>query len=413
MGNSITKQDDAEINDDNILGKYIKKWAEEDYNPFPKTNKTIYKNSLKKRACCTKQKSVPISLPDVENNKIILSAVSIPIFSDIKEITEENCTFDRKQFKYTADDNGSVIAGSNANGCADLYGGLCDKIIEDRQRNKNYSQYNQYYSVYGDDVKGDAYTKINPYVDCNCKNSILVQESSNFKFKTSFDVDTLAQSNDPRCSGQPGATYKTAIKKIGNVCIQNMGTGNISAEQQADLKLSQTCGINDGSSGEPEKQIKINEKTNDNISDTVKTIENNNTQDINKPTTNNINENNSQNNNQNNYNPSYDTNLNSNKSDNNYQTNSTKPTENVELEPTETPSTESKSNLGFWLILILIILIVIFVIWFMVSSNKNNQSNMYMQPNMMQPNMMQPNMMQPNMMQPNMMNQYMPNQYMM
>jgi hypothetical protein len=112
MGNTVSEL--GSIKQDTVLGNYIKDWALNDYNPDP-NNSNLYKYSLKKRACCTKQREMPISLPDVENNKIILTSVNIPVFKNDAEINSTNCEIivgtnatDTKDFTYTNSINNVV-----------------------------------------------------------------------------------------------------------------------------------------------------------------------------------------------------------------------------------------------------------------------------------------------------------------
>ena len=63
MGNTIVK-DDLTLNTNTDLGKIIQKWAVNDYSIHPSVkNNPRFKDSLKKRACCTNNPNIIIAMP--------------------------------------------------------------------------------------------------------------------------------------------------------------------------------------------------------------------------------------------------------------------------------------------------------------------------------------------------------------
>ena len=264
MGNTLS--DTGTLKKDTILANYVREWALNDYNPNPKANaKNLYKYSLKKRACCTGQKEIQISLPDVDilTNEIKLTSIGVPVFENDADINEQNCSIiskdsgDKEQFKFTERKSGLVLANNIA--CSRFYGQLCPNIINDRIK-PDLTKSQKYYSVYGDKIDGENYTGLNPYIDCNCENSFFIKDRDLFEVDQ-YDTETIAQSNDIRCSGPSEKTFKLTDKKVQNICINMARVGSVSQADQSHLNLNQNCSIgNSPMMREQEKKKKEEEE---------------------------------------------------------------------------------------------------------------------------------------------------------
>ena len=246
MGNTLS--DTGTLKKDTIFANYVRDWALNDYNPNPKANaKNLYKYSLKKRACCTGQKEIQISLPDVDilTNEIKLTSIGVPVFEKDADINDQNCSIiskdsgDKEQFKFTEKKSGLVLANNIA--CSRFYGQLCPNIINDRIK-PDLTKSQKYYSVYGDKIDGENYTGLNPYIDCNCENSFFIKDRDLFEVDQ-YDTETIAQSNDIRCSGPSEKTFKLTDKKVQNICINMARVGSVSQADQSHLNLNQNCSI--------------------------------------------------------------------------------------------------------------------------------------------------------------------------
>ncbi len=251
MGNTLS--DTGSLRTDTILGQYVNQWALNDYNPNPTAEaQNLFKQSLKKRACCTGQKEIQISLPDVNEDDVIISSLGVKVFNKDEDINIENCNLisknsgEKEQYKFTEKKGGLVLADNNS--CKTFYGQLCQNAINDRV-DPELTKSQKYYSVYGDQIDGENYTKQNPYIDCNCENSFFVKDRDLFQ-QNQYDVQTLAQSNDIRCSGPSHKTFKQVDKKVGNICINMARVGAVSQSDASSLNIGQNCSINTGGSNQ-------------------------------------------------------------------------------------------------------------------------------------------------------------------
>ena len=140
MGNTVSEAGQIKTTD---LGNFIKNWALNDYTP-DKTyeNQMSIKYSLKKRACCINQKTMPIALPSIDNSStttpktLLLSSVQIPIFKDQAEL-DSGCVLPitsttSADYKYTSLSTDPKVI-SITSGCANIYDFLCPKIRADKK----------------------------------------------------------------------------------------------------------------------------------------------------------------------------------------------------------------------------------------------------------------------------------------
>jgi hypothetical protein len=231
------------------LSRLLKEWALNKY----KMDDSLYvspsfQNILKKRACCTKQLQIPISIPtyDEKKKKLEFSAVNIPIFSNESDITPENCSFEKdrnsnvKQYYYS-DKNGFILANQY---CQSIYPTLCNLVKRDRRNYGN--DYIRSYGPYEDSnssiLPGDI-NKLNTFVDCNCANSLYLSDVLNAQTINNVNPNSLAQTLDKRCSMNSTKTYKVSDERVNNLCLNNINVvGDIGVNNEAQLGLKQTCG---------------------------------------------------------------------------------------------------------------------------------------------------------------------------
>ena len=194
MGNTIS--DPSGELYDTVLSNMVNKWALNKYT-MDLPNNTGYQNLIKKRACCTKQTSIPISIPsyDEQNKKLEFSSVSINVFSNEDEITPSACSFENDRFGnkkqyYFQNNNGFIISNQN---CAAIYPTLCNSVLKDRQNNEN--DYTRHYGVYSDTKnRRDLINKVNTFIDCNCNNSLYLSDVINAQTVNNVNPNSLAQS---------------------------------------------------------------------------------------------------------------------------------------------------------------------------------------------------------------------------
>ena len=272
MGNTIANNN-GEMHD-LVLNEFIQKWALNEYNnnlSIDNISNIRFKNLLKKRACCTKQTRVPIAIPSINTNtgKIEYSSVFIPVFSSVKDITPEACTFEptiingvqENKIYYHKDNFGFIISDVN---CEPIYKGLCEKVKTDRSIYNNVIE--KIYGPYPDtkDVtdKSDI-NKENQYIDCNCKNSIYFSDIINVSANSqNVNPDSLAQTLDTRCALNLSKTYKLSDNRIQDLCLNTINVGgSISPEDAAAVGFNQTCSktnINNEKELTPEQVAQLN-----------------------------------------------------------------------------------------------------------------------------------------------------------
>ncbi len=295
MGNVITTDSGDGSIKKSLLADHINNWAKTDYHDginydnrltFKKTGKNpIYNNLLKKRACCTGQSDMTISLPNMiygikgeiigvstvdKNNPAILTRkvgasmilidvpspdnkldnpyipVKINIFSSAQDMTSQ-CYFENSNnYALKLDPSGGFTVSPV---CKTLYRGqayakgLCQHVEDDRM--KLYSTDTQIaYGPFNDD-------DFNVYADCNCENSLLRGENKNISIinertgKPVFNADDemIAQFFDNRCFNINPRGFRPFNAIPQNLCINIDQTKNISAESKSTINKSQTCNL--------------------------------------------------------------------------------------------------------------------------------------------------------------------------
>ncbi len=256
MGNTISDKN-GELNNTQ-LNRFIIDWALNKYNDGISGDR--FKNLLKKRACCTKQTSIPIGIPAVNEDiqKLEFSSVYIPIFASSNEITPEQCSFEpiitngipNKRLYYHTDKDGFIISNIE---CDPIYRELCSQVKRDRSR--YLTDMERLYGPYADTKTVEIITsgsesarminKENQYVDCNCKNSIYQSDLLSISANTDkLNPNTLAQSLDSRCSLNASRTFKLSDERVSNICLNTVQlTGDITQSDAAQLGLNQSCNL--------------------------------------------------------------------------------------------------------------------------------------------------------------------------
>ncbi len=242
MGNTISDRN-GDLNN-TVLGNMINEWALNKYK-MDLPNNSNYQNLIKKRACCTKQTSIPISMPsyDEQNKKLEYSAVNINVFSNEDEITSAACAFEndrygnKKQY-YFQNNNGFIISNQN---CAAIYPVICNSVLNDRQNYNN--DYTRHYGPYPDATnRRDTLNKVNTFIDCNCTNSLYLSDVIDVQTANNVNPNSLAQSLDTRCSINSTKTFKVVDDRIANLCLNNINvSGDIGVNNDAQLGITQTC----------------------------------------------------------------------------------------------------------------------------------------------------------------------------
>lgn len=258
---------DSMLNNNIKISDFIKEWAINDYDDgllysYNILNKKPigenYSKLLKKRACCVQQINVPVALPLLYNNNVYDNfnhgVISIPVFQNEGEL-EVKCT--RNQIEHTMDllDNTTYyrkytkgVKTTAPQACINLYGTyndvndktFCNHIKLDRQSmalsyttNKEDQKYYISYGKYHNDI----FERRNPYIDCNCKNSTLWDDSrengssdsgilgklSNNSTYNKISGEDMSQLIDIKCANAGDRAYKENIANtIGCLQIQNI-----------------------------------------------------------------------------------------------------------------------------------------------------------------------------------------------
>jgi len=252
MGNSIIIPNQI-VNEkkDGTLSDFINQWALENYT-YHQQNNPMYKELLKKRACCLNQPIIPISLPytTIDNtktvDKTIIEYKNIPIivFANTDDITTDNCKgkFLEKDiyrtYMHQMTNEGFVKSQDR---CTDLYPDFCAKIKDDRSK------------VYDDIVLklyGSLEDTNNAFIDCNCENSFYnkIKIETN-QVSSEISGIALAQTIDTRCSSNLSKTYQEAINKITSLCFNKIELNNdiIESINKGEINIIQNCSQNDTS----------------------------------------------------------------------------------------------------------------------------------------------------------------------
>ena len=151
MGNEL--HNDKVLRTDTELGKYIKDFL---INKHKFTNDTNFTNYLKKRACCTNNNDIPISLPsyDITSNKVYPMTLSVRVF-DVSDNKAQICNINGINY-YDSNRNRSDFIPKTE--CASFYSNFCNKVNDERLTytsvtNKRYGPYKDVNTDYNNNPK--------------------------------------------------------------------------------------------------------------------------------------------------------------------------------------------------------------------------------------------------------------------
>lgn len=295
MGNTIVNPSDLSLNTTTQLGKFIQNWALNNYNIHPDAVSKYPKkfvDSLKKRACCTYTPNVGIGIAGVNNfgiagvnpNKIVQYKVVISPFtdnngnpsSDPTVLSESNCalTNDTGIGQNFLDNEANKNIGINGTlGCKNFYDkdssnnspGFAQYVLRNRSNDDSFPSSLIGKSIMTDTTKlytnplGDQITGLspdtwehqtgnnnggvlNPYVDCNCVNSVYAVHSELFRDAAGNQIkpQTLAQTLDGNCVSS-GISWKGEYDKKDNICYNLINTAGITSADSGNVNLSQSC----------------------------------------------------------------------------------------------------------------------------------------------------------------------------
>ena len=272
-------------------------------------------SSLKKRACCTYQPTVGIGIAGVEhldlsgnitiipgekikiNGKEVLIdqyLVNIAPFTGANGkpstsgdvINDRNCSLtndsgDNQLFLDNATNKSKGVNGSiacqtfydiNSSRSIDKYG-FARYVLRNRSNNDTFptslvgknigTDVNKLYKTpLGDQIKGltpsfpdnDDYSgKANPYIDCNCVNSVFAVHPELFKDAAGNQIqpESLAQTIDDECTLSRLSAWKAQDNKVEKICFNFMSIGNVNVADTGSVALKQSCSLDgqDSSTG--------------------------------------------------------------------------------------------------------------------------------------------------------------------
>lgn len=259
MGNTLTLNDSGVQSDHGLLnektdfGKFVKNWALNEYSIHPDAkDQKLFKDTLKKRACCTDQHSIPIGVLGVTtvNGRVKLAnhKVGIRVFNPLEPITDSICTLDdadgTASFKFTSSDGGRVYAKSSQ--CKTFYSRFGDYIKKNRSIHGQINE--KLYGINVDekdpgslkDSSGNTTHIANQFADVNCINGLYYQPGFISKDSPATDIDFAEQTSDPRCYDNKDKTFKTAIYD-GMLCLNIINADVIQAQNNGTIQINQAC----------------------------------------------------------------------------------------------------------------------------------------------------------------------------
>jgi hypothetical protein len=289
MGNTITNLQTRNLNHDSHLGKFIRNWALNEYSIHPDTkNDPIrFKDSLQKRACCTNQDAVGISIAGVTDNseRIMPYLVNIPVFdfndnpnvtisginvtisginvtisginNTISGINNTNCLLDMPNSTTKVQFYDEKMSATNYNvntqpSCKNFYlandisnnVGFADYVLKNRSNNDSFpdsnSVTNSYDALYpralGEQITGllpnnslnTDDTNLNPYMDINCIKSVYQVKKDIFTPKNDNYNNLIQQITNDGCYNNRKA-YKESDYNRSNGCFSINTNSNIDA----------------------------------------------------------------------------------------------------------------------------------------------------------------------------------------
>jgi hypothetical protein len=249
MGNELNNS--GKLKEDTVLSVYVKEFLLN--NNF--TNDDKFKNYLKKRACCTNNQEVPISLPvyDTTTKEIYPMNLKVKVFPTA--VTSNLCTIDDNLF-YTTGTTGTTATPYKrdtnykiSDSCKNFYTDFCEKVYQNRSNYDTLTK--KLYGPYEDNTTNTLNSKLkqhlvtNQFEDCNCMNSwynkgIYENQSTNI-----LTPDQMAQNFDNRCKTDINkkfiSTFGTKTNPL--LCINptSLENTNLTDSNKISLNFSRNC----------------------------------------------------------------------------------------------------------------------------------------------------------------------------
>jgi hypothetical protein len=268
MGNIISDSNNY-ITQNTELKKLIENWALNDYDAGLNYNKTgtPIKNLLRKRACCTRNPTMTIALPNIDltHSKLIkegYTPIKINVFNQSQlaslDIYSPLCKFPNENKSETGSFSyyqGILSKGTYVNNaCSAIYmDGTTDLNLCKKIKNENKSIYSktsqQAYGYYAE--QPNNLTNYNNYYDCTCKNSILQDLDLNV-FETNVNnKEMIVQNNDSYCKtcSNGGRCFIETNQNAENICINMANVERLTAQGGSSINNVQNCSISGSGSG--------------------------------------------------------------------------------------------------------------------------------------------------------------------
>ena len=265
MGNELQINDNGILRTDTELARYIKDFL---INRHNFTNNSNLANYLKKRACCTNQRVIPISLPryDTTTNKVYPTTMNVRVFEATDNMAQL-CNFaDGSNYHEPTRNTSTFVPKAE---CSGFYNNFCSKVKDGRANytslaHKRYGPYRDnaihYNSVPINTPEINRLRDLNvtnQFYDCNCENSVyqldipanIVQNTAGGSINLTQNV--ITQNFDTRCSLGLASRYYLSYDKIEgdlSVCINNNTLGYSNLGEEAALNVNQVCNLNNNDS---------------------------------------------------------------------------------------------------------------------------------------------------------------------
>lgn len=240
MGNELQINNNGILRTDTELAKYINDFLKNRHNFTGNSN---FANYLKKRACCTNQREIPISLPryDTTTNKVYPMTLQVKVFEETDNMAQL-CNFADGNYHEPTRNTSTFVPKAV---CSGFYNNFCNKVNDERSNytsltHKRYgpyrdvaSHYNQARTITTEINTLRDLNVTNQFSDCNCVNSVyqrdlpptIVQNTAGAT--TNLTPNVITQNFDQRCSTGINKRYYESYNVQDNlsVCINNNTSG--------------------------------------------------------------------------------------------------------------------------------------------------------------------------------------------
>ena len=221
MGNAfIDPKNPNKFREDNELSRFMKNFILNQYK-FMNVNEDYGNKFYQKKACCLRNKDVPIGLPtyDPSTKKIVTTVLNLNVFNDQQfQDLKNTCNMNGASFAREFDPVSRVQISNPT--CDAFYDKYCGAVWSTRSKVDTGEA--QFYGPYDDipPTEANPLRKGNQFKDCNCLNSSFMR-LPNVKVDTTTiaqDPQVFAQTLDKRCY-DPGFSSVVYIKNY----VQNSG----------------------------------------------------------------------------------------------------------------------------------------------------------------------------------------------